>query len=141
MKTLSELTEMTGRTVLDHLDMAVDIPVTTNLVAQGDVTIIPEGMWERNGISVRHGADFEEVSPRGVTVMAGMHDHVLVAEAGAATWCRTLDDSEDLGLGIVDVATEAYLLHEEHGGIGLGAGRYCLRASREQASIIRRVAD
>lgn len=141
MKTLSELTEMTGRTVLDHHDLAIDIPVATNLVAQGDVTIIPEPMWERNGITVDHDAVWEFVRPRGVVVMAGMHDHVLVAEAGAATWCRTLEDSEDLGLGIVDVVTEAYLLHEEHGGIGLGAGRYCLRASREQASIIRRVAD
>ncbi len=141
MTTLTDLTKMTGRTVLDHLDAEADIPVTSELVAQGDVTIIPEAMWQRNGITVRDDTNWTDVPPRGVVVMAGMHDHVLVAETGAARWATTITDAEDLGLGVVDVGSEAHLLHEEHGGIGLAPGRYCLRASREQASIIRRVAD
>ncbi len=141
MTTLTDLTEMTGRQVLDYLDLDAAIPTHDGLVAQGDITVIPEAMWQRCGIAFAPEGSWAEIKSQGVTVLAGMHDHVLVAAKSAAQWSTDVTDITDLAIGIVDVTTEAHLLHEEHGGIGLAPGKYALRASREQAAIIRRVAD
>lgn len=141
MKTLDDIQTMSGRTVQDHLDMGADIPVLDGLVAQGDIIVIPESMWERNGLKASTKMVAQPVPAQGIVVLAGLHNHVLVAGDGAATWTTGTVDRESLALGVIGVATEAYLLHEEHGAVGLAAGRYVVRASREQAAILRRVAD
>jgi hypothetical protein len=45
-----------------------------------------------------------------------------------------MDQSDDRRLGVVHVATEAYLLHPEHAALGLAAGDYLLRRQREQTA-------
>lgn len=141
MKTLEHITEMSGRKVYDHLDTSADIPLGGDLIAQGDIMIIPETMWERNGLQASTKMVPRQVSAQGIVVLAGNHDHVLIAPSGAATWTTGVVDRESLALGTIDVKTEAFLLHQEHGAVGLAPGRYIVRASREQADIIRRVAD
>jgi hypothetical protein len=42
-------------------------------------------------------------------------------------------------LGIVHVATAAYLLHPEHAALGIGAGRYQLRRQQERTPIGTRI--
>lgn len=141
MKTLEHIQEMSGRKVYDHLDTTADIHLGTGLVAQGDIMVIPETMWERNGIKASTKMVPQPVPAQGIVVLAGMHDHVLVAPTGDATWTAGVVDRENLALGTIDVTGEAYLLHQEHGAVGLAPGRYVVRASREQAAILRRVAD
>lgn len=140
MKTLDDIQQMSGQKVYDYLDTATDIPVHTGLVAQGDIMVIPEVMWECNGITVEDGHT-QPVPPAGIIILSGMHSHVLVAEPTAATWTTTVTDRENLALGIIDVTATAYILHEEHGAVGLAPGRYCVRQSREQADVLRKVAD
>ena len=141
MKTLEHLKNYSGHQVQDHLDMSADIPLHRGLVAQGDIMIIPEEMWARNGLQASTKMPAQPIPASGIVILAGNHNHVLVAEPSAATWTTGVVDSKNLALGTIDVTTEAYILHEEHGATGLAAGRYIVRASREQATIIRRVAD
>ena len=141
MKTLDDIQIMSGHKVLDYLDTAADIQLHTGLVAQGDIIVIPETMWERNGLQASTKMVAQPVPANGITVLAGLHNHILVSELDGATWTTGVVDRETLALGTITVNTEAFLLHEEHGAIGLAPGRYIVRASREQATIIRRVAD
>ncbi len=115
-----------------HLEADAEIPVICGLQVQGDIAIIP----------ARPGMDVGGAVPAdGVPVVrgeAGGNTHLLVA-AGPVSW----RPSSDVELGTVTVAEGgvAYLLHPEHGANGLGPGTYRLRRQREQADVVRFVAD
>ena len=136
MQTLTDLIEATGLEVHEHLDRELTIPILNSLQVQGDVIVIPRRAGKgKNTIAV----------PRsGVPVVrgeAGGNTHMLLAD-GNVTW-RTLTETRGLTLGVVTVERDAvaFLLHPEHGGMGLAPGCYEIRRQREQAEEIRIVSD
>lgn len=136
---LAELSQLTDVQVDDHLDLDEIVPVSDGLQAQGDLIVVPEAVAKANGAKVSGG--WSEVPPRGVVVLAGTHDHVLVGDLGKVRFTTDVTDSQGLALGAVQADSTAWLVHQEHGGIGLAPGCYVLRGTREQAEIVRRVAD
>jgi hypothetical protein len=138
--TLADLTGVRGFEVLEHLEAEAEVPVLAGIQFQGDVAVIPAAELP----DVGYGG-FVAVGPAGVEVVRGEnggHTHLLVGDAGAVGWCPEVSDPEGLAVGVADVATEAFLIHAEHGGMGLAAGRYVIRRQREQADQERRlVAD
>lgn len=131
MNTYGLLTDH-GVEVPAHLQADAEIPVICGLQVQGDIAIIP----------TRPGVDVGRPVPAdGVPVVrgeAGGNTHLLVAD-GPVSWRPT--DDITLGTVTVEEGAVAYLLHPEHGANGLGPGVYRLRRQREQADVIRVVAD
>lgn len=115
-----------------------DIPVSTGLVAQGDVVFVPEEMAAANGVKVG-GADWVEVTER--VLVEGTHRHVLIAEKGVCRFSVAAVDSVGLAVGVIDCDAPVFVVHAEHGAVGLAAGRWVVRRTREQAAEIRRVMD
>ena len=140
MATLTDLT-VHGVTFDDHLDMTADIPVLAALQAQGDVICIPLDLHPL--ATTRPEAVWSEC--RSVPVVRGENGgntHLLVADAGVARWTTDLrEQASGLNLGIVECTTPVWLLHPQHGGMGLAAGRWLLRRQREQMAELRQVAD
>lgn len=134
MATLAETIDRHGIDVLDHLDRDVEVPVLAGLQCQGDVAVIPAHLAE--GVTAR-GA-LAPVPSQGVALVSGQHTHTLI---GDASWTRDVTDPEGLAVAVVDVATEAYLAHVEHGYIGLAPGSHVIRRQREHAEVARLVAD
>ncbi len=137
IQTLADLCDHAGVDVLDHLDRQVTIPVLGGLQAQGDVAVIPRRKGKGATITV---------PPAGIPVVRGENGgntHLLVAD-GPCTWrAVTNTDPRNLTLGMVTVpeGSTAFLLHPEHGGMGMAPGTYEIRRQREQADEIRVVAD
>lgn len=144
MTTLDELTAKSGLDVLDHLAGDAQIPILDGIQAQGDLLIIPLTVVA-DEVVVRRGAAWTAVPSSGVEVLRGAamgNPHSLVADPGAARWTTDVDDAAGLALGVVEVTgPAAWLLHREHGGMGLAAGCWVIRRQREQADELRLVAD
>jgi hypothetical protein len=117
-----------------HLIAEAEVPVLAGLQFQGDVAIVP----------TRPGKTAAQlVPPAGVPVVrgeAGGHTHLLVAD-GPVLWNPAQTGGLALGLVVVPDGAVAYLLHPEHGAMGMAPGSYILRRQREQADVIRVVAD
>lgn len=139
--TLGDLVAQTGRQVYEHLDLADPIPVESGIHLQGDCNIIPVDIARRNGATVPKNAVWQDVPPAGIAVISGNHDHVLTAEAGVCRWTTDVSDTTGLAVGALECSDTAYMLHQEHGGRGIAAGRYIVRGTREQAEQVRRVQD
>jgi hypothetical protein len=117
-----------------HLVAEAEVPVLTGLQFQGDVAIIPT----RPGKTAA-----KAVPPTGVPVVrgeAGGNTHLLVAD-GLVLWNPAQAGGLALGLVVVPDGAVAYLLHPEHGAMGMAPGHYTLRRQREQADEIRTVQD
>ncbi len=138
---LAELSERAAMKMEDHLDLDQIVSVEIGLQAQGDLNVLPLEVAERNGASLTAGAKWADVPANGIVVLAGTHDHVLVAEPGTCQWTTQVRDTTNLALGALVCDRPAFLLHTEHGGVGLAPGSYVLRGTREQADEIRRVQD
>lgn len=118
-----------------HLEEQATIPVITGMQAQGDIIVLPVATTRDPGAPVP--AD-------GVPVVRGEatgNTHLLVAADGPVYWAPSDRDGLDCGHVTVDPCATAYLLHPEHGANGIGPGTYLVRRQREQADVIRRVAD
>lgn len=127
MTTLADLTTATGRSVRTGLDMDDPLPVATgHPVAQGDVICL----WRP---AEGEGAAWAPVPARGQVLVAGIHDHVLYADTGAGVrWAPHSADELDVAVVDVPATATAWLLHtDEHGGQGLGAGRWVIRRQQE----------
>ena len=142
--TLGSLSQQTGRTVLDHLERSVSIPVVDGLQAQGDLIVIPYsviassmGFWPET--------DWREVPPEGIELLrgaAGGNPHTLVAEPATCRWTARVTDSDGLAIGVFDASAVVYLLHPEHGATGCTPGTYVVRRQREREGLrARLVAD
>ena len=107
-------------------------------IAQGDVTVIPEEMAERNGATISKDANWRDCPPAGITVVGGIHPHALY---GGCRWTTDVIDSTGLAVGAVNVISVTVLDHPEHGQTILAEGLHVIRRSREMAAEIRRVAD
>ena len=133
MITLEKLIARHGIEVHDHLDREALVPILTGPQAQGDVMVCPvDGRFKAT-----------PVPPEGVAVVrgeSGGNTHLLLAD-GAVGW--TADGARGLILGWLTVAegATAYLAHPEHAYSGIGAGTYTISRQREQADVIRMVAD
>ncbi len=139
MTTLTDLTAATGRTVRPGLDMDDPLPVATgHPVAQGDVICL----WRPDA---EPSDAWAPVPAKGQVLVAGLHDHVLYADAGARPVRWAPYHADELDVAVVDVpkGATAWLLHtDEHGGQGLGVGRWVVRRQQEfTAAGYRRVSD
>ena len=128
---LEDLIDRHGVDVHEHLDRTELVPVTSGLQFQGDVAVVP---------GYRKGTG--SVPPLGIPVVRGENGgntHLLLVEGPVLF--STYDDDLILGFLSVPAGATAYLAHPEHGYVGVGAGDYEIRRQREQADVIRRVAD
>lgn len=118
-----------------HLEAQAEVPVCTGPQRQGDLIVLP----------TRAGAETGAVVPaEGVPVVrgeAGGNTHLLVADGPVCWLAGTTADALHLGTVTVPEGATAWLLHPEHGAQGIGAGTYRVRRQREQADVIRMVAD
>ena len=112
-----------------HLAADGDVSLCSGMQRQGDVLVRPTRPSKKPGV---------QIPAAGVAVVRGENGgntHLLV---GDGSWAP-IDDL--LVLGVVDVRSECYLLHPEHGGQGLAPGSYVISRQREMADEIRRVSD
>lgn len=112
----------------------LDIPMVSGRAqAQGDLIVAPT----RPGKSARPA---KPIPTAGVVLVRGNggHAHLLV---GAGTWTPGAAGSLDLGVLQVPDGDEAFLIHEEHGALGVGPGCYRIGQQQEIWDEIRRVAD
>ncbi|ROZ98792.1 hypothetical protein [Gordonia sp. OPL2] len=131
--TLSDLTQLSGIDVLDHLDQSVSIPVITGLQAQGDLLVVPFALVAHQ-LRTTSWTTTVAVGASGVELLrsaAGGNPHSLVADEGMCTWSTRVNDDTALAIGILDTSTTAYLIHPEHGATGVAPGRYVIRRQRE----------
>lgn len=141
MRTLAALIDQHKVDVHDHLDRDDIVPVITGLQIQGDVAVIPTDRADRTD-RVRPVT----VPAAGIPVVRGENGgntHLLLASGDAVTWLPVDRSGTGLDLGVIGVPADAtaYLAHPEHGYLGIGPGRYVIRRQREQADVIRMVAD
>jgi hypothetical protein len=135
-KTLTQVLAPHGITAADAALAEIEVPVLAGLQRQGDVMIHP----------VYTAPPGTPIPPSGVAVVrgeSGGNTHLLHAE-GPCTWAPADQRDGQLLLGHLTVAdgAVAYLIHtDEHGANGIAPGVYALHGKREQADVIRRVAD
>lgn len=139
MLTLEQVIKTHGVQVDEHLDREATIPVSAGLQRQGDIIVVPDQLVKA------HRTAATSVPREGVAVVRGENGgntHLLLA-AGAVRYDTSTGGSSGLDLGVLDVAdgATAYLAHPEHGYAGIAPGLYVIRRQREQADVIRLVAD
>lgn len=130
--TLNEAINTYGIDVLAHLDRQASIPIHSAPQTQGDVRVKPTRPGAAKG---------ERIASGGVPVVrgeAGGNTHALV---GVGDWRPTPAAELQLGELTVPDGEVAFLAHPEHGYLGIGPGTYSIRRQREQADVIRMVAD
>jgi len=120
---IATLVEQTGMPVDDHLDLHNLVPVATTVTTQGDVLAQPT---ELDG-------DWQPIPRNGAPMVEGTHDHIV---CGAGRWCRV--ENDDHIVALVECDEPVYLLHQEHGGQGLAAGRWEIRRQTEVTAAGRR---
>jgi len=135
--TLADLTARTGMQVDEHLDLADPIPVLSGVQVQGDVAVIPADLLS----GVRISGTGEPVPAAGVVLVAGQHDHRLVADEGTCVVTLNVRDRAGLAVAAFTTTAPCWLLHPEHGGMAFAPGSYVVRRQREQAEVARVVAD
>ena len=133
MKTYEQVMAAHDVEIPAHLVAAAEVPVLTGLQVQGDVAIVPHRRGKGETVLV---------PPEGVPVVrgeSGGNTHLLVAD-GPVVWTPS-SNAMTLGQVTVPKGATAFMLHPEHGAMGVGPGSYLVRRQREQADEIRRVAD
>jgi len=135
-KTLSEAIDRFDVDVLDHLDRSVSIPMISHIGRQGDVLILAKPRGRKATTPIRAG---------GYPAVRGENNgntHLLLAD-GAAWFDAEEPSPTKLTLGVLTVekGSTGYLAHPEHGYLAIAPGTYELRRQREQADVLRMVAD
>lgn len=139
--TFEEVLGLHGVSVPDETVAALSVPVLSDPQRQGDVMIVP-----RKPFTAKDRKMARPVLARGVAVVRGEatgNTHLLHAE-GDVLWlpAEVADDGVRLGVVEVSAGAVAYLIHtDEHGANAMAPGTYSLHGKREQAQIVRRVAD
>ena len=142
MLTLSEVLGRHDIEVADEALAEIEVPVLAGRQRQGDVLIRPRGRF-----TVAERKRAVPVPAEGVAVVRGEatgNTHMLSAVDGPVLWLAAPVVAGSLLLGAVEVAEGAtgFLVHtDEHGANGLAPGAYELVGKREQADVVRRVAD
>jgi hypothetical protein len=134
MRTLEDITTTHGVEVLDYLDRQVTIPVLRDPQIQGDVSILP--VTTKKAVT--------PIPRAGVAVVVGENGgntHSLHGEGCFFDFAPSKPGSLKLGTLTVPENEEAYLIHPEHGAMGMAPGTYTLGRQREYAGEWRQVAD
>jgi hypothetical protein len=129
-----------GVEVDDHLSREAAIPVSAGLTRQGDVMVVPARMAGRLSTAAKAVPVPGHPVVRGES---GGNTHLLLAAGDVRFDVAERTDETDLALGTLTVAdgATAFLAHPEHGYAGIAPGTYQIRRQREQADVIRLVAD
>ena len=130
-------------TLPDELLADVEVPILTTGQFQGDV-----GIFNRAAVGRAELEAMQQVPAKGIAVVrgettTGANSHILDAYDGPVFW-QPADRRDDVTLGILHVpeGSVAMLTHtDEHSSNGIGPGTYVITGQREQADIVRRVAD
>jgi hypothetical protein len=144
MVTLAELADRAGADVLDHRIRNADIPMLAGPQCQGDLFIVPLDLLDADQIRVAADGRWVDVPAAGVELLRGTaagNPHTLVADRAACQWTTDIADETGLGIGVLRATGAVYLLHREHGAIGLAPGTYLVRRQREQGIKQRFVMD
>lgn len=133
MPTLSDVMAPHGVEIPPHLAAQADVPLCTGLQRQGDVIVVP----------MREGrvAGLETIPAEGVAVVrgeAGGNTHLLV---GTGSWAPHASAGAVQGTLVVPDGGGCYLIHPEHGATGMAPGTYLVSRQREQADVVRLIAD
>jgi len=123
----------------DDLIADLEVPVLSGCQRQGDV-----GIFTRPKVGKAELAAFTPVPAAGLPIVQGTNTHILDAYQGEVLWSPVVARAGEVTIGILHVpaGAVAYLTHtEEHGSNGIGPGTYRVTGKREQADVIRRVAD
>ena len=131
MTTVAELAARSGVTPYEQVALDELVPVLSGLQVQGDVAFVPCGT-ARSDLGV-------PVTGSGVTLVQGIHPHHLVADGDTCRWQPGAGGA--LGVGVIHALAPCWIIHPEHGGLGLAPGAYEVRRQREQAEEQRLVAD
>jgi hypothetical protein len=133
--TLSELLDNgTIATIPAHLEAQADVPILTEPQRQGDVSVWPTRKGRRTG---------QPIPPEGVALLqaeAGGHIHRLQG-VGDVAFAPAPTAGLVLGTLTVGAAGTAFIGHDEHSMLGIGAGTYILKRQRTQMDEVRLVAD
>ena len=133
--TISDLTALTGVTLVTDYADEFAIPVSTGMQRQGDVLVIPDARVhattpvEATGCPVVRGEN-------------GGNTHAIYAEG--RVFCDVAAPSPTMLRAANLTVTEgavAYLGHPEHGYMGVGPGSYVINRQRQFADEIEIVAD
>lgn len=131
--TLETAANRIGMTIDPHLDVDEIMPVRTGPFAQGDLLCLP--------LDIKPPTGGVAVGPKGVPIIEGTHDHVLIADPGTCRWIAGAGKST-LSIGVVVADAPVHLLHAEHGGHCLAPGVWEMRGQREDSREgTRRVVD
>lgn len=135
--TLNEAIDRFRVDVLDHLDRALAVPVVDEIGRQGDVLILARAARAKTATTPLPTAGFPAV--RGE---AGGNTHLLLGD-GPVFYDQLSVSAASLDLGVLTIppGSTAYLAHPEHAYLGIASGNYVLRRQREQADVMRLVAD
>ncbi len=135
-RTVGDMAAQTGVTVVTGHDLNFDIPVGAGIRRQGDVIVIPDPT----------ATPTTPVPASGTPVVRGENGgntHAIYPD-GAGILCDTYPATgTDLRVAtlLVPEGAVAYLGHPEHAFTGIGPGSYTVRRQREQADVLRVVAD
>lgn len=142
--TFAQLVEQfaTGTDYVGEFAADLDIPVLTGPQCQGDVSIAPRHLLPA---TVWTTGDAQAVTGRGIEVIRGgamNNAHTLRTLDQGVLW-QPAEGDEQVALGVLTVPDEAtcFLEHPEHGFNGIGAGTFVIGRQREQADVVRMVAD
>lgn len=132
-------------TVLDRLATEIDIPTHTGTPqAQGDVLVIPADGQIPPATT--------PLPPAGARLVEGRGGHVHLL-LGRVMWAANRPSAQTLGTVTVPSGEVGYIAHgdgtpasaldrdAEHALVAFGPGTYVIRRQREQADVIRMVAD
>lgn len=131
--TVAEAEARFATTVDEHLARDLEIPVATGPQRQGDILFIPAG-----------AAATDPIPQAGYAVIRGEnggHTHALHTATGEAFYTPSGRTEGRLGVLTVAEGSTAVLAHPEHGFMAFGPGTYTVTRQREQADVIRSVAD
>lgn len=132
--TMSDVARRASVQLYEHIEAELGdvIPAEqTTLCIQGDVAFIPTTPGNETG--------FEPVGAAGRVLVAGDHDHVLVADADVCE-IRTVSGS-GADVAVIRNTKTAYVVHAEHAATALAPGCWTVRRQREHAEEQRLVAD
>jgi hypothetical protein len=139
MMDVIDMTDVLGLAALGHdLD---PLPVVGLPQAQGDLIVLPwpEGVAPRDRAAAAASA-VPVLRPEVVVRGNGGNEHTLVDPDGCGlSWAASA--GQTVGTLVVPEGGRACLDHAEHGRLAVGAGVWVIRRQRDQADVVRLVAD
>lgn len=132
MITLGELLDQHQATVLDYLDRQAQIPTITRAGIQGDISFLRTEDPEAT----------KPIPAAGIVIATGNggHDHRILP-TGFLDLADAGGNPLHIGTLTVPDGQQAFVLHDEHGGLAFAPGTYRIGRQREQADEIRNVED